>query len=238
MKQLKKLYAELLKAIRESNKIDYDTVKFCFQHGKFYPKETANAGILFVGRACNGWDAYSDDVNILFGKGQGAISKQDSIRYLVSTANPNYNANLSAFWRVIGNLSSLYYGKQWMDYIAWTNLYKIAPEGGNPDRILGGLQYNHCVRILECEIELLSPKVIVFFTGDESKDWITDDFTNVACGRFLPSYKKISWDKYSLMYAEVNGRIVIVTEHPQGKKEDPHVEALYGCIDRAMNYGS
>ena len=43
MKQLKKLYAELLKAIGESNKIDYDTVKFCFQHGKFYPSVDAMA---------------------------------------------------------------------------------------------------------------------------------------------------------------------------------------------------
>lgn len=232
MELLKKLYAELLTTIKESRKIDYDTVKFCYQHGRFYPMESPNAGILFVGRACNGWDAYSDDVNILFGKGEGTIFKQDSIRNLISTANPNYNANLSAFWRVIGNLSSLYYGKQWMDYIAWTNLYKIAPEEGNPDRSLGGLQYGHCVRILECEIDLLSPKVIVFFTGDDSKDWITDNFIKAACGGILPSFKKIRWDKYSLLYAEIDGRILIVTEHPQGKKEDPHVEALYGCIGK------
>lgn len=230
MELIKTIFSKLITSIKESDKIDYDTVKFCFQHGESYPLGSDNTGILFIGRACNGWDSYSDDVDILFGQGEGSLFKRDSIREMITNPNPNYNPNRSAFWRVIGKLSSQVYGERWMDYIAWTNLYKIAPEEGNPDNVLGGLQYEHCINILDCEIIWLSPRVIVFFTGDESKGWITDDFIEVASGGIVPSFKKIKWDKHNLMYSKVNGRIIIVTEHPQGKAENPHIEALYRCI--------
>lgn len=235
MKVLKKIYSELLAEITESNQISYDTVKFCFQRGTLYPTHTDNLGLLVVGRACNGWTAYSDDVDDLFGEGDSSMFSTEPFSFLKEENNSHYNSKQSAFWRVIKSITATFHGKErWSDYIAWTNLYKVSPEEGNPNRTLGGLQYKKCVEILQHEVEMLSPGIIIFFTGDDSKDWLTEDFIRAACGGIVPSFRQKKWDKYRLLYSQsINGRTIIITEHPQGKKENLHIEAIISCIQES-----
>ncbi len=65
-------------------------------------------------------------------------------------------------------------------HIAWTNLYKIAPDAKdnfpgrkdlNPDYSERRTQLELCEAILKKEIEILSPKYVVFITGWE---WVKD----------------------------------------------------------------
>lgn len=189
---------------------------------------------MVIGRSCNGWTAYSDNVDVLFGEGKLSMFSTEPFRFL-KEGKSRYNPKRSAFWRVVKAIAATFYGeKQWTDYIAWSNLYKVSPEEGNPNRTLGGLQYKHCVEILRHEVEMRSPSIIIFFTGDDSKDWLTEDFLNV-CGDIDPSsFTEIKWDKFRLLYSKLsNDRVIIITEHPQGKKEQPHIEAIIDCIRKA-----
>ena len=226
---LKTLYRQLL--LKLSEKLPGAvTVKFCFQCGKLFPK-AKNAGLLFVGRCTNGWHSYSNDVDELFDQNSPqCVFKKDAIRCMFEGKDP-YNPNLSSFWRVTKRIAEYFYGDSWFDYVAWTNLFKIAPEEGNCGAKLGGLQYKYVVDILRVEVEILSTKVIIFFTGDEAKDWITTDFIKaVTESSIMPSFNKTAWGKYSFSWAIIEERLIIITEHPQGKPEETHWQALLQCI--------
>ena len=61
------LYAHMIQIVLDTG-FNYDTAKFCMQWGKNYPT-SENEGILFYGRANNGWISSSNDVTDLFAEG-------------------------------------------------------------------------------------------------------------------------------------------------------------------------
>lgn len=60
--ELKPLYENLLKNMAE---FDYDKATFCLQWGENFPLEK-HCGVMFVGRATNGWVTDCEDVDVLF----------------------------------------------------------------------------------------------------------------------------------------------------------------------------
>ena len=76
------------------------------------------------------------------------------------------NTNKSAFWRTIKKISIEYFReKDWYNYIAWSNLYKLSPEKGNPNANLQNIQRETCLKILDEEIKVLQPNYIIFLTS-------------------------------------------------------------------------
>ena len=61
--QLKPLFAELMQSVEEYQ--NGGLVPFCMQWGKHFPQEE-NDGIMFYGRATNGWVTLESDVDKLF----------------------------------------------------------------------------------------------------------------------------------------------------------------------------
>ena len=199
---------------------------FCVQWGRNYPIKP-NEGILFVGKAVNGWKEF-DEIDVLFGNGATRIFNEDDQMQWVENqeGGPNglYNTSKSAFWRVIKKISQTFYPDNWSSYVAWSNLCKVAPlKGGNPNNTLFYKQLDSCQRILEKEIEILSPKYVVMLTSGWEKDFLY--FLN---GNQTP--KAIHTETWSGGYEtnvyRIKDTVFIASPHPQGKDEQTHAEVI------------
>lgn len=222
---LKPLYKEMLNDI--SQKV---TVTFCTQWGEDYPIEK-NKGILFVGKATNGWISKSEskDVDVLFEK-DGIFAKSDQMVW-VKKKHGKYNPKRSAFWRVINKISSPSYGKDWLENTAWSNTYKVSNKKGNPSSKLRAEQEKYCIKILEKEIEILSPKYVVFLTSDWERFFInhlkkSEDFKFINKEEWGKRRGKRSHEKYYSQSYSLNDTIYITSFHPQGKSEKSHAKAI------------
>ncbi|MBR5398936.1 MAG: hypothetical protein IK103_03985 [Bacteroidales bacterium] len=223
------LYLQLIKDIRQSNHTD-DLVCFAAQWGRFFPKKEKD-GILFVGRATNGWFHYTPDITVLFGTSENAIfNRPDQMRWVddLDGSQTGYNSRKSAFWRVIRRISKHLYPEPEISYVAWSNVCKIAPNVGNPSNALYYLQLETCKKIIKAEIESFSPRFVIFLTG---WGWCKD-FVEYL----IPNYQKHEtknekWGNYLVHTYDYCNRIYIVSEHPQGKPEHSHVEAITRSID-------
>lgn len=231
-KQLKPLYAEVLQDVAS---INYNKCTFCPQWGEHFPLED-KCGILVVGRACNGWHSTSQDINVLFGDSEESIfNREDQMRWVEDCAGnkENYNTNNSAFWRVTKRIAQCFYQNDWYSHIAWSNVCKVAPwEGGNPNDKLYYAQLPSSQKIFETEIRLLSPKVVVMFTG---YDWAVDFLCFLNNCEEPQSIMCLNWDKYTCDVFQIKGIYFIVSRHPQGKKETPHTECIINIIRKAFN---
>lgn len=211
------LYENLLKNI-DSEKI----VPFCMQWGDKFPVEEKN-GILFVGKATNGWVITSKEIEILFGNTDSRIfARGDQMKWVVNGNNPYYKK--SAFWRVIKRVSELKNGKdEWYSKIAWSNLYKVSLEKGNPTGKLINQQIEICKEILNTEIKILNPKYVIFLTSG----WENRFFRNLN-----KLTKEEIWGKnYRTTGYSIDNRVYITTSHPQGKNEDKHIDAILKIME-------
>ena len=224
------LYKELKDNCSPYIEVDKFTVFFP-QLGRHFLEKAGN-GILFVGRAVNGWK------NTLSQEPEHAANDQFTesmldcdINKYWSTPSPNgYRCNRSPFWRVISCIAHHFYPENWPEHIAWTNLYKVAPkeEEGNPSGYVRAIQFKACDAILDKEIELLSPKYIVFLTGNWANVFSIYK-TLQENGQNLLSEK---WGKYISESWTLRGRKYILSKHPQGKPEDAHISALINLMSK------
>lgn len=220
------LYSELTS--KKYKNIDY----FCLQWGKEYPKEK-NKGILFIGRAVNGWIETTNDVNTLFGETEQRIfNRDDQMEWVENEMEKGTNSKVSKsfFWKVVKGTTQKVYninGKGWSKKIAWSNLYKVSPhKGGNPTTRMINMQKEICKQITKKEIEVLSPQHIVLLTG---LDWAQD---------ILPDLKETkaqqikTWDnnKYIVSTYLHEGRNYIVSVHPERKNIQSHINSLAELI--------
>ena len=214
------LYEELLK-----NNSFEDVCTFCLQWGENFP-EKEKTGILFVGKAVNGWISDETDINVLFGETSDRIfARIDQMEWVSNLeGDEQYNTNKSAFWRVIKRVSQHYYpNKEWYSNVAWSNLCKISPfNGGNPNDKLYYEQLKSCQKILAKEIEILSPKYVIML----SSGWEKDFMYYLNDNNHTKSVAKINWDGYETKLYKIKDTIFITSQHPQGKNETNHVEAL------------
>lgn len=229
---LRPLYAELIKSV---SVFDYVKAFFCMQWGKRFPFENKH-GLLFVGRATNGWDSWTNDEITLDGVFDCIFNKSDQMQWVENLeGNDNgYNTNKSAFWRVVKQITQHYHPTNWSSFIAWSNICKVAPGEGNPSDSLYETQIEICQQILKAEINVLSPKVVIFLTG---KNWAGSTLRYLNHNESTKSIKKRSWGDFECKVFEIDGVFYLLSEHPQGKPEVEHVQCVIdllkdlGCED-------
>ena len=151
-KELKPLYENLLKNVAEFD----EKATFCMQWGENFPLEK-HSGVMFVGRATNGWVTDCENVDVLFSDSEDAIfNRHDQMKWVenLSGNTKGYNTRKSAFWRVIKKITKELYPEPWYSHVAWSNVCKVAPwKGGNPNDSLYYAQLGDCKKIFAKEIE-------------------------------------------------------------------------------------
>lgn len=224
--KLKPLYDELI------GKASKGDCAFCVQWGCKFPDET-NDGILFVGRAVNSWISDVLDVDYLFCETNDnrIFNCHNQIKWVEENRGKEYgeyNTNKSAFWRVIKQTTKrLYPSGRWYEKIAWSNLCKLSPyKGLNPTDSSFFKQLEVNKRILDVELTVLSPKVIVFLT---KHNWAKYYFPELLNKTSSP-IKSVAWCKYKSHLYKINNQYIIISEHPMGKKEKAHIDALVELI--------
>ena len=214
------LYAHMIQVVLDSG-FGYDTAKFCMQWGKDFP-QGENEGLLFYGRANNGWISSSNDVEELFADGgeDCIFARDNQMEWMAEDVVDDYRPSSSAFIRTIKNVASEYYDN-WTSHVAWSNLYKVAPwEGGNPSDALCYAQLEDCKKIMQKELAFTSPRAVVMLTGYYwAKDFL--EYMNDGLEPDCIGYEK--WGGYEAWAYRLEGRLLIVSEHPQGKPEAAHV---------------
>ncbi len=159
-------------------------VVFFPQVGNAYP-EAEHEGIILVGRAPNGWRNHLSEPN-------ATLENIKDHQLKNSLQGIDFSNQFLSFLR---KLSCRCYFESNPEYsfqhIAWTNLYRIAPDSKdnfpgrkdkylNPDEKEQEVQFRFCDEILNQEIKLLSPKYVIFITG---WDWLKD----FSVGKTMPS---------------------------------------------------
>ena len=232
-KGLLPLYSELFPSLD----VEKETA-FIMQWGNKFPTEK-NTGILFVGKAVNGW-AKKEDQSF-----EKLFAIHDQMKWAENLWNSRKNddsktqylTRRSAFWRVIKGITSSYYEDvdQWYAHIAWSNLYKISPnksnDGGNPNAKDKGKQLDLCRRILKKEIEILSPKYVIFLTsGWESKSGFLWYINNKQHTEHI---EEITWGgNNKIRVYEINDVTFITSVHPQGKNEELHKKNIINLLKK------
>ena len=142
---------------------------FVAKKGKYYSSNSRR--LLLIGRATNGWGSaetvkseasFIDEVIKQTNESDGFAWIENQNGILRIPGNTGYSLSRSSFWNYARNIWMLLPGDVqnspvWMDNIAWTNLYKLAPVAkGNPSRVMIEKQVSACVDILWEEIKLLN----------------------------------------------------------------------------------
>ncbi len=210
---------------------------FAAQWGREYP-QADNAGLLFVGRAVNGWITNNTDIDYLFAENNDdrIFNRSDQIEWVYNNLGNKvgYNTKKSAFWRLIIKVAKNDYADDWYKKIAWSNIYKIAKyNGGNPGRKLQAAQRENCIKILEQEIKVLAPEYVIMLTSD----WEAPFIARAKQGKAYRCIKTYKWDKYQTSLIKIDKVKYIISHHPQGKKERAHAAAIIKLIefDRSAN---
>ncbi len=232
---LKKLYVELIQMLveRQEDYLENKLTLFSAIAGSAYKK----GGIMVVGRAVNGWkynldptdrqsvtdclsaiDAGLEKDSLCWVKGLWGKSQTDEKK--------QYNTKKSAFWRLIEGLvglRDLTEGNHFFaDYVVWSNLYKVAKSkedttGGNPSAALCDVQFYYCQEILDTEIDLYEPAVIVFLTG---VGWAEPYLNEAIDGSDVPD------NKYVKQIGLYRRRKYVVGPHPQGKNKSLYLDEV------------
>ena len=221
-RRLMPLYSELLQAVPEETDARY----FCAQWGAKFP---ARGGVLFVGKATNDWFDEGTVAGI-FGAGDNrSFDRDDQMRWVLN--HPTYNSRRSAFWRLVRNLTQSIYGPEedWVERIAWSNLYKAAPSTGNPSGTMVTSQLPVAREILRTEIEVMKPALVVFLTSF----WENRFTDHLYEGRTLERDGAVTWDGYETRYRRFNDVTFMETVHPQGKSGPRHLQALLDVLAQA-----
>lgn len=228
------LYEDMLKQMPAEESLS----AFCVQWGKNFPTKE-NEGLLFVGKATNGWTTKERNVEKLFNgvDKERIFAKTDQMQWVenLAGAENDYNTNKSAFWRTIkGVTKGLYHVDDWSSYIAWSNLYKMAPyEEGNPIESIKQYQLPFCKKIFKAELDILQPKFVVLLTSEWEKDFLY----YLNNGLTTHSIEKVKWnnDRFEIKLYCINNIYFIASQHPQCKPEKEHVEILSKIIQKYSN---
>ena len=254
MESIKNGYLDLFNAMTNSNgyrlnkEIMYldQLSHFVGMKGKYYDAQKTR--LLIVGRAVNGWwslDTSSADSFVsgvtkeLIQQGFDWIKCDNGLLRNDELEDGKYYwLNKSPFWRtnkeIWMNLSKNNNfidseDNRWVDYIAWTNLYKVAPKKtGNPTAAMSKSQLEACKSILEAEIEYFNPTHILFVTGyewfEKFKDRFVAPFANVTKNVYRGVNKNLSFAETSDTTS--NGIKIVVACRPEYRDEDLYVQDI------------
>lgn len=231
--QLKPLYDELIESVKEFQ--DMELVPFCIQWGSKYPTHN-NKGIMFYGRATNGWVTNDLNVDKLFdiNNPDRIFARDDQMSWVDDSSgeNGNYNTNRSAFWRVIRQTAIHFYPDDELQHICWSNVCKIAPDGGNPTDPLFYAQLSAARRIMQKEIEIFAPRHVVLLVGE---GWAKDFLYFLNGNQRTHSIATYTWGttkKYQIKVYKIGETYFYRSEHPERKNEETHISALIRAITK------
>ena len=171
-----------------------------------------------------------DWVNILWDKKsveQYFKDEDDFYDYYDNTCKPVCR---SFFWNVIYGLVNDYYNFErsswvWSKKIVWSNLYKIAPGGKNPNTSEKKCQEEISIKLVRAEIEELNPKFCIIMTN---LSWWTP-FNN----EFRPFEYKIPEGLTEIeFWGKLNNTIIIVTKRPPFGNHEKHINQISGLINK------
>lgn len=228
--EIKKSIFPFYKKLLDENSFE-DICTFTLQWGENYPFDE-KAGLLFVGKAVNGWITNETDAAKLFdiSNSERVFARGDQMEWVnnLSGNTDGYNTRKSAFWRLIKKVAETYYPEKWYSNIAWTNLYKVAPwEGGNPNGKLQNTQRKHCFDILKKEIEILNPNYVILLTSG----WEWEFIKHLNGSEKMKIIDEKKWGEFKTTMIEINGINFIISHHPQGKNEWNHRNAIVELIN-------
>lgn len=111
--KLMPIYECMIKKMSHYN----DTIKFCMQWGDEFVNKK---GILFCGRANNGWVSFSDDVNVLFDENnpERSFNRENQMSWLNDEYADNgeekgYRLSRSSFIRSLRKIGYEIFGESW-----------------------------------------------------------------------------------------------------------------------------
>lgn len=191
-----------------------------------------NGRLLVVGRATNGWgNGFSkDDLEDCRRLSDSFASKIafENLDWVDRQwgATDGYNTRKSQFWRVSRMLARRVArnSDDCIDHICWSNLYKVAPDGGNPSGRLRNIQFERCVDVLRSEIEFSKAQNVVFLT---SYGWAKPflDRLNVS------NQRETANNHFVELVSSAGGVNYVVGQHPQGKPEQPHCDEIVNALN-------
>ncbi|MDD4347120.1 MAG: hypothetical protein PHZ11_09625 [Desulfitobacteriaceae bacterium] len=226
------LFEKLLCTIAENHKAfkEDELTAFAGSQGIKY-----NGNLMIVGRAVNGWTnkwmpSQADNPLKRQSIVQDVFKLNESkcpmiwVSELWGNCNPDiadkYNTKRSSFWRIVRMVTGEFgvadiNNADWPSYIAWTNLYKIAPsETGNPSEKLKKIQHDIARQIFIEELCQWKPKRIIFFTG---RDWVEPFVKPLVSISEVKSVGLAQWvGKIHIQNDGVHSQFVVLP-HPQGK---------------------
>lgn len=248
----KAAYRELFSTIYAKGTDDGKVSDFVAMKGKHYDAQEIR--LMIVGRATNGWDIkLNKDSKESFASDAANYFIQlnrfkDEWKMIDEDTNPHskykkedgneatYYLSKSPFWcssRDIwyGLTNSEYDKANWYEHIAWSNLYKVAPQTyGNPSGKLMYDQSHACVDILKAEIEAFDPTHILLITG---ADWLTCGFgRSKEKAYFRDAFINRTENTYkgdTTIVKETftsNGRKIVVTRRPEGVSREKYTKAV------------
>lgn len=159
-----------------------DLSHFVAMKGRKYDQD--HVRLFVIGRAVNGWETLPCESGETFSKaaeqefnavGFTWIANNGesfySLHNIPEDGEPTYYLSKSPFWRTTEKIWRGLSGSddfRFVDHIAWSNLYKIAPkQTGNPSTTMCKKQFAACRDILDAEIRAYKPTHILFITGYE-----------------------------------------------------------------------
>lgn len=203
-------------------------IPFCVQWGREFPI-TPGKGILFVGKTTNGWYKFQDLDEFFNGPSdKRGFARQDQMTHSFPTSY--FNANRSAFWRVVRQVTQAFYPgtADWCAPIAWSNLYKLAPEKRGSATISNktrNMQLVDCKHIFRAEIETLQPGVVVLLTSTWEDPFLYN--LNKGTNTFIDRDEVLN-----IRVCRIDGRLFVAAPHPQGKQEKEIAEKIIEMIKK------
>ena len=220
----------LLTIGKNANKLPKKPITgFLAMQGAHYNNE-----LMVVGRAPNGWtdtilpeDISSPTSAAAYGELTFNSVTNGSCPMAWVIQKWRNDRSRSAFWRVIREMTKELgiadlSENTWSSRLVWSNLYKVAPDGGNPEGRLRSLQLPGCIALLRMELDIYRPRRLLLLTG---LNWATPFLES-----FAPGVTAVS----GYHYVEAIGEIghdpdltqVVVAAHPQGKNEATWVKEV------------
>lgn len=143
--------------------------------------------------------------------------------------NKKYRAHRSFFWNTIYKTVADYYkyergGLEWSKKIVWSNLYKIAPDGDNPNEFEKESQINSSVELFNQELMELKPKYAILLTNE--KWWLPFKERLSTVINDVPEHLNLITN-----YETLGSTKIVVTTRPRIGNGEEHTKQILEIIN-------
>ncbi len=200
---------------------------FCTEWGEEFPIDNQQ-GLLFVGRATNGWPGGIEVENF-----ESEFNSAEQMSWIdkcwsnqkSADGKRLWSGNRSPFWRVIRAVTERYHPQAWYKHIAWSNLCKCSFSiGGNPTNTLWYAILDQSRKIMKIDVEMLCPKAVIMITGGWEDEIIGSLVGDTPCN--VATHRGTSVKTW-----KTNRTLYVASVRPEGKAEAPIVDSICTAID-------